>query len=254
MIERPAHRASNSRHHNRSTIPMKRFNSLAMTGAALALLAFTGAARAMSAVPDWNVAGIPDAGFAHFQNGVKVTFAKNGSNWKLTAANNGGSQLFQTDPSHAYSLSKTSFVLTANFNSSLNFTGGNMELKGKIPGLGVNSVISLWKTSLSGFGVDMNPFDGSPFALGFATSGHSGWASRYANGSPESVYLFAPNLATLAFKLFNHQGLSMSVNATALTTVPVPAAVWLLGSALIGLFGARRKGTTVTHPTPPLLP
>lgn len=228
---------------------MKFMHWLAVASATPMLLAFTGTVQAMSAVPDWNMAGIPHAGLPYFRDAVKVTLARDGSDWKLTATEISGTQLFQKDSAHAYALSNASFMLTANFDSSLDFTGGNMEIKGKIPGLGVNSLTSLWKASLSGFGVDTNPFDGSPIALGFKTSGESGWATQFSHGSPESVYLFDPQLATLALNLFNPREGSVSVNASALTTVPLPAAAWLLGSGLIGLFGFRHKGASAAKGT-----
>jgi len=220
---------------------MKLIHKIAMVSTPLLLFACASTSQAMSVVPDWNMPGIPDAGFGHFQDSVRVTFARNGQNWKLTATETGGTSLFQEDPTHAYSLSNTKFMLTANFDSLFHFTGGNMQIKGKIPESGVSSGTLRWNANLTGFGVDINPFDGSPIALGFETRGYSGRATQLADGSPQSVYLFDPRLATLALDLFNHHGSSLSVNATALTTVPVPAAVWLLGSGLIALFGVRRK-------------
>lgn len=223
-------------------------NSMLLTAAVLLFACFAGSSRAATIVPDWNMPGIPDAGFPHFEDAVKVNFAKSGSNWKLTATQRAGTHLFQSDPGTAHNVANSSFSLTAMFDSSLNFTGGNLQIKGKIPSLGVNTSTSLWKTSLTDFGFDINPFDGSPVALGFETSGHSGWAAQFSGGAPESVYLLSPDLSSLAVNLFSHKGVSASINATALTTVPVPAAAWLLGSGLIALFGMRRGGAAAALP------
>jgi len=191
--------------------------------------------------------GIPEAGFPHFQDAVKVSFAKNGSNWKLTATQANGTHLFQLDPDSSYNVTSASYSLTANFDKRLNFTSGNLKIDGKVPGMGVNRSTTLWKTSLTDFGVDFNPLDGSPIALGFETSGHSGWATQFSSGAPESVSLFSPNLTTLALNLFGHRGVSASINSTAITTVPVPAAVLLFGSALAGMAAFGRRKAMVTE-------
>lgn len=52
----------------------------------------------------------------------------------------------------------------------------------------------------------------------------------------DEIYQLDPS----AFADFSNTG-SFSINARALQAVPVPAAVWFLGSALLGLFGFSRK-------------
>lgn len=219
-----------------------------VTVTALLFTLFTGNALASSTVPDWNISGIPDAGFPHFEDSVKVTFARSGSNWKLTANERSGTHRFQLSPTEAYKVTNVDFSLEALFDTNLRFKGGELEIEGKINGLGVNTKTTLWEASLTDFGVDYNPFDGSPIALGFETDNHGGWATLFDSGMPESVYLFTPSLWTLALNVAGGNGTSVNINATALTTVPVPAAVWLLGSGLMALLGGRRRNTVSAAP------
>jgi hypothetical protein len=219
---------------------MKIVNSIGMAGTALLLFVFTGTSQAYSVVPDFNIGGVPDAGFAHVENNnLKVTFAKNGSSgYKLTATYDPpgtGSFKVQTNPGTAYNVtgSKT-FSLTSFFNNSLGFTSGSLLLKGKVSGLGINSDTTLWSASLSNFGYDINPFDGSPISLGWRTNGPSGALKNLFDpgGSSESIYLWGFNSLNLS-KLLSKQAISF--NAQGITTVPIPAAVWLFGSALMGM-------------------
>ncbi|MEK7322147.1 MAG: VPLPA-CTERM sorting domain-containing protein [Pseudomonadota bacterium] len=212
--------------------------------AALLLPTLPGITHAASVVPDFNISGVPDAGFPHFEDKVKLSLSKSGKDWKFTAVNTTGTQLFQKNPTQSYNITSPSFSLTALFDSSLNFKNGTMAIKGKIPSLGVNSTTNLWTATLSNFGFDINPFDGSPISLGWKTTNMTGWGvtAGYAFGTPESVYLYNFGLSSLANMFYGHHGSSFSnVTATALTTVPVPAAVLLLGSGLIALFGLRRR-------------
>lgn len=116
-----------------------------------------------------------------------------------------------------------------------------MLIKGKVPGLGINSSQTLWSASLSDFGFDFNPNDGSPVSLGWKTNQPFGALNDLYNlsGSAESVYLYDFNPSSFALNFFS--GGSLSINAKAISTVPIPAAVWLLGSALASLAGMRRK-------------
>ncbi|MGH8488551.1 MAG: hypothetical protein ACREXS_06730, partial [Gammaproteobacteria bacterium] len=73
--------------------------------------------------------------------------------------------------------------------------------------------------------------------LGFETANASGWASQFQSG-PESLYFSLSR----RFPGFDDDFRRWSANATALTTVPLPGAVYLLGSAFAGLFfGAPKR-------------
>jgi hypothetical protein len=86
----------------------------------------------------------------------------------------------------------------------------------------------------------------SPYTgLGFETKGSTvaGWAKQFQGGD-ESLYLFAANMATLDNALASGKNIPswFTVNdVAAITTVPLPAASWLFGSALIGIFGVTRR-------------
>ncbi|MCI0562825.1 MAG: hypothetical protein MN733_30455, partial [Nitrososphaera sp.] len=78
--------------------------------------------------------------------------------------------------------------------------------------------------------------------LGFETTNASGWASQFQNANAlESLYF--SNLSRPFPGFDGLPGHGWSANATALTTVPLPGAAYLLGSALAGLFfgAAKRK-------------
>ncbi|MGH8488550.1 MAG: VPLPA-CTERM sorting domain-containing protein [Gammaproteobacteria bacterium] len=215
-----------------------------LTAAGVLLLGgFAAPSFAYSVVPDFNVSDpdVPDAGFPHVENSsVKVTLKRNGAaGWKLTAANNASSTFkVQVNPATAHNVTGSkSFQLTSLFNNAFNFTTGSVLIKGMVPGLGINSSQTLWSASLSDFGFDFNPNDGSPVSLGWKTNGPTGKLKDLYDplGIAESVYLYAFNPSSFAF------GRSLSINAKAITTVPIPAAGWLLGSALVSLAGVMRR-------------
>lgn len=60
------------------------------------------------------------------------------------------------------------------------------------------------------------------------------------NGTPQAGYAYADFFNTATFGITSGAGSVISAAAP----VPVPAAVWLFGSALMGLVGLRRKKTT----------
>lgn len=218
-------------------------NLMFLAASSLWFAFFAGSSQAATTVPDWNMPGIPDAGLPHFEDAVRIKFQKSGSYWELKATERSGTHRFQYDSSTSHNVNDSSFSLKALFDSDLNFVGGNMKIKGEIHGMGVHDETTLWKSKLTDFGFDFNPYDGSPMALGFKTADHSGWAAQFSSGAPESVYLYSPDLSSLRVHASHHDGGGISINATALTTVPVPAAAWLLGSGLIALMGMRRRGT-----------
>lgn len=120
----------------------------------------------------------------------------------------------------------------------------------------------LFNTSLSAFGYGTGFSDSTnawfgisaghngPLAIGFRTdyASANGWAKQFEKGD-ESVYLYNFSNASVAWNDILYMlsggtaGTVGSVNATSITTVPIPAAFWLLGSALtaLGLFGRRNN-------------
>lgn len=247
--------------------------SMTPVTAALLLTAFAGAGNAVEVVPTFNIPGVPPAGYPHFENDVKVSFKEarhsrdddddddRGGDaaqhnhklhkWTLEATKHGRTQLFQVDPDEAHKVQSAKFNLVSYFDEDLNFLDGSVSIEGKIKGLDVNKKTMLWEADLSHFGFDNNASDGSPKSLGWTTTDPSGWAvdAGYWTGADESVYLYEftkGNKPSSALTEMFAEGEGEKINhlhATALTTVPVPAAVWLLGSGLLGLagLGARAK-------------
>ena len=208
----------------------------------LAFGAFAVQSHAHSAVPDWNISEIPEAGFPHFQDRVRVKFERERHGFELTAKERHGMHLFQLDPDTAYQVGNADFELEAHFDRFLNFTGGTLHIAGKIPELGLDHKTTLWDADLSDFGVDLDPFDTSPIALAFETTNQSGWATQFLNGTTESIYLTGLHRLDLS-RMFRRHGVSF--DATAITTVPLPPAVWLLGAGLFALFGMGRATKSV---------
>jgi hypothetical protein len=221
----------------------------------LALAALPVTSHAAAAVPNFSIAGIPAAGFPHFDNtrDVTVTLAKNGTGattYQLTATYNGGPFVFQTDPWTSYNVTGGSYTLNAffsNTSTSTNpaFTSGTVAINGSIPGYSGPGTPPpnpglLYGANLTAFGFDRTP-DSTPAALGFKTDSPTGWAAQF-QGGPESVYLYDFNVAALMSSFSSAKFRSVQfTRASAFTTVPLPAAVWLFGSALVGLAGVRRR-------------
>lgn len=214
-----------------------------------------------AALPDLNVPGIAPAGYANFSDAASITLTKQGSmdgtgGYLLTATSTGatGPFVFQYDPSTSFNVNGT-FNLSATFNSTGTFIGGNVGITGTIPGYNgpgnagtvATASQNLFSANLSAFNVDIAS-PSSNDALGFTTdkASFSGWASQFAANSNESVYLYAFGAHGLMSLFTNPRftpGSSITLQGQAVTTVPIPAAVWLFGSSLAFLtgVGARRK-------------
>jgi len=198
---------------------------------------------------------VPAPGYPNFNNGADLTFSKlaNGT-YQLKSTQSGSNFTFNTDNSaaHSWAVSNGTFKLTANFTGSLAFnsSGSSVDIFGKIPayaGPGNAGTVkttpqNLLHANLTGFG-----FDILPVGLGFTTakSGLTGWARQFQSGN-ESVWFYSSNIwQTILHDIAlnaNKKTWTISMdNLQAVTTVPIPAAVWLFGSALVALFGTRRK-------------
>jgi len=216
------------------------------------LSALPGLSHAMPVVPNFNVAGIPRQGFPHFDEtqDVQIKLAKTGTGasatYSLTADYTGGAFLFQYDPAHAFNVVGGAYHLQASFNSAGGLTGGSVAVTGTIPGYNIPgtaapSSTNLYTADLLAYGTD-TVADGTPMAVGFKTGNAGGWARQFQGGGQESIYLYDFNVAALASSFTSPKFIGATfAKASALTTVPLPAALWLFGSALGLLSGFRRR-------------
>lgn len=185
-------------------------------------------------------ASIPPEGFPRFTNSVKVGVSEfDDGGLTITAENNGFGEFFFTlnDGGPRYEVQNGQFLLTANFNRDQTFDSGSIAING-----------TLWPEGLPGplpgdrfnlFSADLGEADASQFissspspSIGFRTlyNTFGGWAAQFAH-SDESVYLTLSNpdpdsLLGLFGGLFDG-------SAETITTVPLPAAFWLLASGVL---------------------
>jgi hypothetical protein len=193
----------------------------------------------------YDLPGIPSTGDPNFTNDVFLKYQRADSvSNKLTAELKKKTGSFNMG-SDTYTVNNMSFKLRANFTNTSDpefvKEGSSVRINGNISGLGDNGI--LFRANLIGFALDD---DGT--VIGFKTdltglndkdSGNYFCADSFAAyceaSLGESVYFYNFGTLKLGDKKFREYG-------SAITTVPVPAAVWLFGSGLLGLVSiARRK-------------
>lgn len=179
--------------------------------------------------------GITPPSLPAFVETVKVAYNNSGSGRVLTATFDGsvgGGVSLLVDPSKTFTIKNTSYALNAVFNNSNQFQSGTVAIKGTISGLGINTAQTLMTANLTKFATGFGNY-----VLGFNTSNIvcNPNVNAYVHCTTnEAVYIGLS-------KSFNFKT-GYAANGVALTSVPVPAAVWLFGSGLVGLVGiARRK-------------
>lgn len=193
--------------------------------------------------------GIPVSGNPNFENDAQVNLFDIGNNKYLFAATNSGAPLTFNLGSESVTSSATHpayFVLTALFSSDGSYVPntGALSISGEIPFLLPNPKGG--NTSLPGVYISgdlltakLNDFAFDSDTLGFSTSQLSGLGTFFS--SAESVYLSATGLASaLGFGSGALIATTSPLSVSAITTVPVPGAGWLIGSAF-GLFTLLRK-------------
>lgn len=132
------------------------------------------------------------------------------------------------------------FDLTATIDNAGNLVGGTIAIGGTVGSLGFNSG-TLLTGALTAFGF---PNVGSdPFEFLFDVTGGDA-AALYGGGSvPAGVILsgtgFGGDFASDFDNLSTGPGTGIAVANVG--TVPIPAALWLFGSGLLGLIGLARR-------------
>lgn len=187
--------------------------------------------------------GIPPEGDPNFKNSAQVSLFNLGGTSYLLAATNAGAPITFNNTSQGISVTSTAdhpayFLLTAQFSSNGNYISntGSLSISGEIPfpyanlpGVFVSGDLLTAKLENFAFNDD---------TLAFSTKMISGFGTLF--GHSESVYLSGNNLAgELGFGSPSLKAAS-GLSAQAVTTVPIPGAGWLLGSAL-GIFTLVRR-------------
>lgn len=205
--------------------------SLATASALLLGTIFSSSALALT------LPGITTSGAPAFGNGVKVSLNPHNGTIKAT-----GRKGFLLDTGSGV-LSGTSgaYSLQINFdkNDPTTFLGGSVTLKGAIDALGIGKNSLLMSADITGFNIKDNAF-----LWGFNTNNiFCNELLEAAIGRctiSESVYI---DLDSPFSGLFDS---NFRTTGFATTTIPVPAAAWLFGSAL-GLLGwVRRRNAAST--------
>lgn len=197
---------------------------LATMSALLICAMFSNSAYALS------LPGITPSGSPAFGNGVKVFLNPHNGTIKAT-----GRKSFLLDTGSGV-LDGTSgtYSLRLNFDKKdlAIFLGGSVSLKGAIDALGIGRNTLLMTADITGF----NILD-DEFLWGFNTTNIFCAAELLLNCTiSESVYI---ELDSAFSGMFDR---NFRTTGFATTTIPIPAAAWLFGSAL-GLLGWVRRRT-----------
>ena len=204
----------------------------------LLALTFLGGGIALA----YDLPGIPASGSPVFGNDVKVDFNPNSGKIKISGKNyftfDDSQQIFQGNSSK--------YTLRVDFNNKTGvFEGGSLRVTGAIPGLGIKKNETLVTADITNWNLSGTqseaPLPGGGFDLwGFATSNIVCSPMLLISCTlNESVYIeldeaFSGQFSDYAINKFRTNGFAIS-------TVPVPAAAWLFGSALGFLAWLRRR-------------
>ena len=198
--------------------------------------------------------GIRPGGYPYFDTGVSFEWQSTDSSLSATK-DNGVVPLFHVSPTESYVITNLSvdFSAVLDFNDLNNKTygdeaTGSIEIFGHIVGLSIdeNPAPLLMSADLEGVWVQ-DATDKS--LIGFNTMNIVCHADidTYLGGdgctTNESLYFDLDDPIDFAYLGKNGKGkVKTKTDGVAIATVPVPPAVWLFGSGLLGLVGiARRK-------------
>jgi len=214
-----------------------------------------GTADAWSSLPTFNAPGIPQASLPAFtnqnQNALNLEFGLIGGSVKsidgytapagdyVLAATTSNDGAFYTTINSFKTVESETFSMDAVFNSKGQFISGGETIYGCSPpgtSCSKSQITNLYSVSFNKFGVST-----STVGLGFETnySTASGWAKQFQHQN-ESLYLYAAGMASLDNALASGKNIPKSFSLSGvngLAAVPLPAAAWLFGPALFGMFG-----------------
>lgn len=194
--------------------------------------------------------GIPDSGNPNFTNDAQINLFNIGSDNYLFAATNADSPITFNNGSTSVTSTAAhpaTFILTALFSADGSYKAntGTLSISGEIPYPfanlpGVYISGDLLTAKLENFAFDAD-------TLGFTTLQLSGFGSFFNPLGNESVYFSAAGLAnSLGFGTGSLIATTSPIQVSAITTVPVPGAGWLIGSAF-GLFTLLRRNRLGTE-------
>ena len=204
--------------------------------------AYAAAVDGLTYNPDGTITGfelpgitLPD--FPNIYNDAFVNWSNGRRGGTLTARSGWGSDMFLTADlidglPDVYAIQRGSFRLSADFDKAGNFLGGSLIIRGRLQGPDYSG----WGTLVT---ADLSAFAFNDGLIGFNTVNLQCWITGIQCTNGESVYLqldqggFSTDLRRYAS------------TALAVTNLPLPAAVWLLGSGLLGLAGISRRRRSI---------
>ena len=208
---------------------MKKTQAVLVTLASVLIIALFGNTSAFA----FSLPNITPSGSPAFTNNVRVQMNPHGR-LRMWAHN----QTFSLDTGSDFMVgTRGTYKLNAYFSDDGIFERGDVFLRGKIEQLGISTKkIDLMSATLT----SANIVD-DPYLLGFNTTDIWCAPELMLNCTEsESVYV------ALSKAFSGEIGRNFMANGIAVTTVPVPAAVWLFGSSL-GLLGwVRRRSMRAT--------
>jgi hypothetical protein len=200
--------------------------------------AFASSCPDPSATFPHNGCSLPDlvpGSFPYFQQGVLVDY-KNKSNKTTFDAKyrQGSDSLFLTSSTNIYTITSTNYKLKATWDSSGSLSG-TVKIIGMLSGMTLDPV-KLMTADLTG---DWN-ISGDGKLIGFNTTNiDCADIIPVLCTNAEVVYINLADALDMDARKFSTTG-------TALTSVPVPAAVWLFGSGILGLASVARRRSKTT--------
>jgi hypothetical protein len=201
--------------------------------------------------PDWYngtcIEGLIPGSYPYFETSVDVTWDKKKDSLTASEDNNpntGGVFLFYVSESDSYAITQTKFDFSASIHSPYDGTGatGHIEISGNMD-LGGNTITGnpvLMSADLKG----LYGQDGT--LIGFNTKNIvcNTVIDTFVGGCTTDEVVYFNLIEAIDFNASTSTKKAKGktkTTGTALTSVPLPAAVWLFGSGLLGLMGIARR-------------